>query len=78
MIGDVVGRPGRRVLRNSLPELHEQHQPELTVVNVENAAGGFGITAKVLVEFLDNSQIDVLTSGNHIWDKPEALQLIDG
>ena len=78
MIGDVVGKPGRRVLKDSLPGLHEQHQPDLTVVNAENAAGGFGVTASVLDELLGNPQIDVLTSGNHIWDKPEALQLIDG
>ena len=78
MIGDVVGKPGRRVLRDGLPGLHERHQPDLTVVNAENAAGGFGVTASVLDELLGNPQIDVLTSGNHIWDKPEALQLIDG
>ena len=78
MIGDVVGKPGRRVLKDSLPGLHEQHQPNLTIVNAENAAGGFGVTASVLDELLGNPQIDVLTSGNHIWDKPEALQLIDG
>ena len=78
MIGDVVGKPGRRVLKDSLPGLHEQHQPDLTIVNAENAAGGFGVTASVLDELLGNPQIDVLTSGNHIWDKPEALQLIDG
>ena len=66
MIGDVVGKPGRRVLRDSLPGLCEQHQPDLTVVNAENAAGGFGVTASVLDELLGNPQIDVLTSGNHI------------
>ena len=78
MIGDVVGKPGRRVLRDGLPGLRERHQPDLTVVNAENAAGGCGVTASVLDELLGNPQIDVLTSGNHIWDKPEALQLIDG
>ena len=76
-IGDVVGRPGRRALRRLLPEIQDTHSPELTVVNAENAAGGFGVTASVLDELLGNPQIDVLTSGNHIWDKPEALQLID-
>ncbi|SVC21907.1 uncharacterized protein METZ01_LOCUS274761, partial [marine metagenome] len=52
MIGDVVGKPGRRVLKDSLPDLHEQHQPDLTIVNAENAAGGFGVTASVLDELL--------------------------
>jgi hypothetical protein len=78
MVGDVVGKPGRRVLLDSLPGLYDRHNPELTIVNAENAAGGFGVTASVLDELLGNPHIDVLTSGNHIWDKLEALQLIDG
>ena len=75
-IGDVVGKPGRRALRRFLPELQDQTEADLTVVNAENAAGGFGVTAGVLEEFLEQSEIDVLTSGNHIWDKREALDLI--
>ncbi len=77
MVGDVVGRPGRRILRESLPRLTEEHQPDLIVVNAENAAGGFGVTESVLHELLDNTLIDILTSGNHIWDKSEALRLIE-
>ena len=49
-IGDVVGRPGRRALRRLLPEIQDTHSPELTVVNVENAAGGFGVTAQIVDE----------------------------
>lgn len=75
-IGDVVGKSGRRALRRFLPELQDQAEADLTVVNAENAAGGFGVTAGVLEEFLEQSEIDVLTSGNHIWDKREALDLI--
>ena len=75
-IGDVVGKSGRRALRRFLPELQDHTEADLTVVNAENAAGGFGVTAGVLEEFLEQSEIDVLTSGNHIWDKREALDLI--
>ena len=75
-IGDVVGKSGRRALRRFLPELQDQTEADLTVVNAENAAGGFGVTAGVLEEFLEQSEIAVLTSGNHIWDKREALDLI--
>ena len=75
-IGDVVGKSGRRALRRFLPELQDENEADLTVVNAENAAGGFGVTAGVLEEFLEQSEIDVLTSGNHIWDKREALDLI--
>ncbi|MDC0038468.1 TIGR00282 family metallophosphoesterase [Gammaproteobacteria bacterium] len=76
-IGDVVGRPGRRALRRLLPEIQDTHSPELTVVNAENAAGGFGVTAEIVDEFLVSGEIDLLTSGNHIWDKPEALTIVD-
>ena len=75
-IGDVVGKSGRRALRRFLPEIQDQTEADLTVVNAENAAGGFGVTAGVLEEFLEQSEIHVLTSGNHIWDKREALDLI--
>ena len=71
-IGDIVGRPGRRVLEERLPELVAQHEPPLVVANCENAAAGFGITP-ALVEELLAAGIDVLTSGNHIWDRKEIL-----
>ncbi|MCP4827293.1 MAG: YmdB family metallophosphoesterase, partial [Proteobacteria bacterium] len=70
-IGDVVGKAGRRALRRFLPQLQDETEAELTVVNAENAAGGFGVTAGILEELLGQSDIDVLTSGNHIWDKRE-------
>ena len=66
-IGDVVGKAGRRALRRFLPQLQDEAEAQLTVVNAENAAGGFGVTAGVLEELLEKNEIDVLTSGNHIW-----------
>lgn len=75
-VGDVVGKPGRRILRALLPRLVDQHQVDYTVVNIENAAGGFGITYPILAE-LEELPIDCYTSGNHIWDKKETLALLD-
>ena len=74
-IGDVIGRPGRRALVKHLPVLKEKLSPDVIIVNAENAAGGIGITDKVSQELLNHA--DVLTSGNHIWDKKEALPLLE-
>lgn len=71
-IGDVFGQPGRRILKQTLPDLVEEYAPDLVLANGENAAGGFGITP-ALVEELLAMGIAVLTSGNHIWDKKEIL-----
>lgn len=76
IVGDVVARPGRRVLAESLDLIRQQHQIDFTVVNVENAAGGFGITRKIFDE-LQALEIDVMTTGNHVWDKREAMDFID-
>lgn len=70
-IGDVVGKPGRQAVATLLPRLRKKYGIELTVANAENAAGGFGITPSVGEE-LFRVGIDLLTSGNHIWDKKEA------
>lgn len=75
-VGDVVGKPGRKLLGRLLPNLVDQHLIDYVVVNVENAAGGFGITPEVLSEFAE-LPIDCFTSGNHIWDKREGLGLLD-
>ncbi len=75
-IGDIVGKPGRKALRELLQPLKEEYNVDLTIANVENAAGGAGVTEKVLNEILGYG-IQVLTSGNHIWDKREALDLIE-
>ena len=75
-VGDVVGKPGRRVLARLLESLLDRHAIDYTVVNVENSAGGFGVTHDVIAEF-DQLPIDCYTSGNHIWDKKEGLVLLE-
>jgi hypothetical protein len=74
-IGDLIGRPGRRALARFLPELKRKYQPDLIVANAENAAGGNGLTEEIGKELL--FQVDVLTSGNHIWDKKEVLSYLE-
>lgn len=74
-VGDIIGQPGRRALRRYLSRIREKHSPDLVIANAENAAGGVGITEEVGAELL--ALVDVLTSGNHIWDKKEALLYID-
>ena len=75
-VGDIVGKPGRQSLRRALPLLVEQHSIDIVVANVENAAGGMGVTREV-AEAIRDMGVDVMTSGNHIWDKKEALSYID-
>jgi 2',3'-cyclic-nucleotide 2'-phosphodiesterase len=75
-VGDVIGKPGRRALQNLLPRLVDRHRADYVVVNVENSAGGFGVTPDVLAEISD-LPIDCYTSGNHIWDKKEGVELLD-
>lgn len=75
-VGDVVGRPGRRALAALLPRLVDAHEVDYVVVNVENSAGGFGVTPAVMSE-LEELGVHCYTSGNHIWDKKEGLALLD-
>jgi len=74
-IGDIVGRPGRELIRKGLRSLIELHGVDLTVANAENAAAGFGIT-KDIGDALLEWGVDVMTSGNHIWDKREVMGYI--
>jgi len=74
-LGDIIGRPGRKAMKRYLPSLIEKYSPALLVANAENSAGGIGITEKVGQELL--SQVHVLTSGNHIWDKREGLSYVE-
>ncbi len=74
-VGDVIGKPGRRVLSRLLTQLIDRHAIDFTVVNVENSAGGFGITPEVIEE-LSRLPIDCFTTGNHVWDKKEGLPLL--
>jgi metallophosphoesterase (TIGR00282 family) len=74
-IGDIVGRPGRELVRKGLRALVDLHDVDLTVANAENAAAGFGVTRDIGDTLLE-SGVDVMTSGNHIWDKKEAIDYI--
>ena len=76
-IGDIVGRPGRELIRKGARALAEKHAADLVIANAENAAAGFGIT-KDIGDTLLELGIDVMTSGNHIWDKKEVLEYIAG
>lgn len=69
-IGDVFGSPGRKIVREHVHHLIETNSVELLVINVENAAGGFGVTPAICEEFFELGA-DVLTTGNHVWDKKE-------
>ena len=71
-IGDIFGRPGRSIVKDRLPALVKEHALDLVIANGENAAAGFGITPPIAEELFDMG-IDVLTSGNHIWDKREII-----
>ena len=74
VVGDVVGSPGRKTLETYLKKFSEEY--DFIIVNGENAAAGFGITAKIADEFFEKN-IDVITSGNHIWDKKEIYTYLD-
>lgn len=74
-IGDIIGRPGRNAVKGLLPDVIERHKIEFVIANGENAAGGFGITPNIAEELI-GLNIDVLTSGNHIWDKKEIISYI--
>ena len=79
-IGDIFGRPGRNIVKERLPQLVRQHSAHLVIANCENAASGFGITPALAEELFDLG-IDVMTTGNHIWDKREIIeyfQMADG
>ena len=74
-VGDVFGEPGRRAVQLLLPKLRKQHDADLAIVNVENAAAGFGVTPAIAKSVLEHGA-DVMTSGNHIWDKKEIIEYI--
>ncbi len=75
--GDIVGRSGREVVIEHLPDLRRRLDLDFVVANGENAASGFGITEKICRQFFD-AGIDVITTGNHVWDQKETLGHIDG
>ena len=74
-VGDVFGEPGRRAIETLLPKLKKKYEADLAVVNVENAAAGAGVTPANAKAMLEHGA-DVMTSGNHIWDKKEIIDYI--
>src|SRR5437868_12957891 len=74
-IGDIVGKPGRELVRKGLRALIEEHDVDLVIANAENSANGFGITRDIGDTLLEWG-VDVMTSGNHVWDKKEVLEYI--
>ena len=75
-IGDIVGKPGREMLKEHLAKLKEEHSIDFVIANYENASHGFGLTTKNANELLGYG-IDVMTGGNHTWDKKEIVALFD-
>jgi hypothetical protein len=76
-IGDVTGKPGRRIVAARLPALKREHAIDVVIANGENAAGGMGLTSDVAAE-LFAAGVDIVTSGNHVWKNREAYELLDG
>ncbi len=76
IIGDIVGKTGREAVKYWVRQIRLEEGIDLVIANAENAAGGFGLTPKIVDELLD-FQIDLLTSGNHIWSKKEIYQSMD-
>ncbi|PYI87205.1 MAG: TIGR00282 family metallophosphoesterase [Verrucomicrobia bacterium] len=74
-IGDIVGEPGRRAVTQLVPQLRQQHQLDLVIANGENSAGGAGITPAT-AEQIFNAGVNVITSGDHLWDQKEVLELM--
>ena len=75
-IADVVGRPGRRVLRELVPDLIAEESPDFFIINSENSAGGFGFNRRSAAALFD-AGADVLTNGNHTWDKADAAEIVE-
>ncbi|MGQ9607753.1 MAG: TIGR00282 family metallophosphoesterase [bacterium] len=75
-IGDIIGSPGRSAVKKALPEMKKIYNPNLIIANGENLAGGLGITPDTAKEVID-SGVDLLTTGNHVWDKKEIIEFID-
>jgi len=74
-IGDIFGSAGRKIVREHISHVRKANAVELTIVNVENAAGGFGVTPQIAEDLFDLG-VDVMTTGNHVWDKRELLDYL--
>lgn len=75
-VGDIFGKAGRRIVAEHIGHLREAHRVDLTVINAENAAGGFGVTPQIAEDLFDLGA-DVLTTGNHVWDKRELIDYMN-
>jgi len=75
VFGDIVGRLGREAVKATLPDLRNAYGPDLVIANAENLAKGKGVTAATVAEMLD-AGIDIMTSGNHLWDKREVFEVL--
>jgi 2',3'-cyclic-nucleotide 2'-phosphodiesterase len=74
-VGDIFGKPGREIARRAIPALVDQRAIDFVIANVENSASGFGVTGDIAETILGYG-VDVMTSGNHVWDKKEVLEYI--
>ena len=74
-VGDIVGKPGRNTFKSLIDDLKREYEPDVVIANAENAADGFGITKKIYDDL--SKYADVLTMGNHVWDKEEIFSWID-
>jgi 2',3'-cyclic-nucleotide 2'-phosphodiesterase len=74
-VGDIFGSAGRRIVHEHIEHVREAHSVELLIINAENAAGGFGVTPQIAEELFDIGA-DVLTTGNHVWDKRELIDYL--
>ena len=74
-VGDIFGSAGRRIVAEHIGHVREAHGVELTIINAENAAGGFGVTPQIADDIF-NLGADVLTTGNHVWDKKELMDYL--
>jgi metallophosphoesterase (TIGR00282 family) len=75
-IGDIFGSPGRRIVADHLQDIRETNRIDLAIANAENSAGGFGVTPAIAEDLLALG-LDVLTTGNHVWDKRELYEYLD-
>lgn len=75
-IGDIMGKPARKAVAALLPDIRREHGVDCVIANAENLAHGKGITRQTLEEIL-SAGVDYCTSGNHIWSKPEGLEILD-
>ena len=75
-VGDIFGSAGRRIVREHIGHVRKSNNVELVIINAENAAGGFGVTPQIAEELFDMGA-DVLTTGNHVWDKRELLEYLN-